>query len=82
MQRDEQRTMVRIAIVDGKLALDFDRRVPGRGGYLHPREECLARFTAAKAREFRSLKRKFDRAERAQIVKTLNQRLAANTLVE
>jgi len=82
MQRDEQRTMVRIAIVDAKLALDFDRIVPGRGGYLHFRDECLAQFTASKAREFRSLKRRFDRAERAQIVKTLSQRLAANRLVE
>ncbi|MGH7948852.1 MAG: DUF448 domain-containing protein, partial [Candidatus Binataceae bacterium] len=68
MRRDEQQAMARIAMVDGKLVLDFDRAVPGRGGYLHPLGECLERFATSKAREFRSLKRKFSNAERARIV--------------
>ncbi len=35
-----QTDLVRLVVMDGKLILDSDRRLPGRGAYLHPRSEC------------------------------------------
>ncbi len=74
--------MVRLAIANGNIVIDFERRVPGRGGYLHPRAQCLERFVTSKAKEFRSLRRRIDRAERARIVDALNSRLAGIRSVE
>ncbi len=59
----------------GAVIADFSARLAGRGGYLHPRRECLDKFTRAKAREFRSLKRKIELAERCAIVAAIAARL-------
>lgn len=47
--RDTQRAMVRIIRSGGgdghlpNIHVDGDRRLPGRGAWLHPSEECLAK---------------------------------------
>jgi predicted RNA-binding protein YlxR (DUF448 family) len=59
----------------GAVIADFSARLAGRGGYLHPRRECLDQFTRAKGREFRSLKRKIEPVERRAIVAAIAARL-------
>ena len=61
MARDAQAAMVRLAAADGVVRPDEHRRLGGRGGYLHPRRECLERFARARTREFRSLRVALDR---------------------
>ncbi len=63
--------MVRVATRDDRVVADFSARLPGRGGYLHPRRECLERFMKAKVKVFRSLKRAIDPAERRAIVEKI-----------
>jgi len=76
MQRDSKSAMVRIAArVGGPLQADFSARLPGRGGYLHPRADCLARFLKSKVKVFRSLRRGMDQQERMSIVKLIATRL-------
>jgi predicted RNA-binding protein YlxR (DUF448 family) len=65
--RDKRGGLLRIAAVGDHIELDTARRLPGRGGYLHPQADCLARFVASRAKEFRSLKRKVNRDERLRI---------------
>ena len=69
--------MIRIAVINGKIAADFAARQPGRGGYLHPTLECADRFVASKVKEFRALRRKIDSSERHDIVAAIKERLAA-----
>jgi predicted RNA-binding protein YlxR (DUF448 family) len=59
--------MVRIAMRDGVLTVDQDRRIAGRGGYLHRASGCLAKFARSKVKEFRSLRRTIALDERRQI---------------
>ena len=67
--------MVRLAAVGGVVRADEDRRLGGRGGYLHARRECLDRFTRARTREFRSLRIALDRGARELITRILQERL-------
>ncbi len=66
--------MVRLAIDNGAVVADFDARRPGRGGYLHPRPECLEKFINSKPREFRSLRRAIARDERIAVAGTIRNR--------
>jgi predicted RNA-binding protein YlxR (DUF448 family) len=75
MTRDAQAAMVRLAAVPGGVRVDLPRRLGGRGGYLHPRRECLDRFVRARAREFRSLRAALDRGARESITRMLRERL-------
>ncbi len=79
MRRDVKHAMVRLASLDGAIVADFGARLEGRGGYLHPRSECLARFVNSKVKVFRSLKRRIDLDERRkitdQIAETMEGRL-------
>jgi len=59
--------MVRIAVRDGVLTVDEDRRAAGRGAYLHRAESCLAKFARSKVKVFRSLRRGIALDERRQI---------------
>jgi predicted RNA-binding protein YlxR (DUF448 family) len=59
--------MVRIAVRDGLLILDQDRRSSGRGAYLHRAESCLAKFARSKVKVFRSLRRGIALDERREI---------------
>jgi predicted RNA-binding protein YlxR (DUF448 family) len=67
--------MVRLAAVDGVVRADQRRRLGGRGGYLHPRRECLDRFARSRTREYRSLRVVLARAARDLITRMLQERL-------
>ena len=74
--------MVRIAVVDGRVEVDFEARREGRGGYLHPTAECVERFVGLKVKEFRALRRKIERPERLQIAAAIKLRLDRKSKVE
>jgi predicted RNA-binding protein YlxR (DUF448 family) len=82
MTQDAKASMVRIAVVNGRVEVDFEARRDGRGGYLHPTLECAERFVNSKAKEFRALRRKIDRPERLQIAAAIKLRLDRNSKVE
>jgi len=46
---------VRFAVKDGEVVVDRERRIPGRGAWLHPRRECLQAAIVRRALQ-RSLK--------------------------
>jgi predicted RNA-binding protein YlxR (DUF448 family) len=54
-QISAQADLVRLVVVDGTLTLDIDRRLPGRGAYLHLSAECGSVAVARRAfnRSFR-----------------------------
>ncbi len=83
MGRDAQDAMARI--VSGSRSARIDdgaRRAPGRGGYLHRRDECLARFERGKEREFRSLGRRIGRAERIALTASIRALLVSRAPLE
>jgi predicted RNA-binding protein YlxR (DUF448 family) len=82
MQQDAKASMVRIAVVNGNVEVDFEARRAGRGAYLHPAAECVERFVGSKVKEFRALRRKIDRHERVQIAAAIKLRLDRNSKVE
>ena len=82
MARDAQTAMVRLAAVNGVVRADHDRRLGGRGGYLHLRRECLERFARAKTREFRSLRVALDRGARDLITQMLQARLDSRSALQ
>lgn len=79
---DPKSTLVRLAVAGQHVVWDEAGRLGGRGGYLHPRPECLDRFVKLKVEKFISLRRGIDRADRAALVKKLVERLATNTALE
>ena len=74
--------MVRLSADAGGVKPDWEARNPGRGGYLHPRRECLERFVKSKVREFRSLRTKIDGAHRTLIVAAIRERLDRKPALE
>jgi predicted RNA-binding protein YlxR (DUF448 family) len=82
MKRDAKAAMVRIAVVNGQVEVDFDARQPGRGGYLHPTVECVERFVVSKVKVFRALLHKIERRERDKIAAAIKLRLDRNLKVE
>jgi predicted RNA-binding protein YlxR (DUF448 family) len=82
MKRDAKASMVRIAVVNDHVEVDFEARKAGRGGYLHPTLECVERFVGLKIKEFRALRRKIDRPERLEIAAAIKLRLDRNSKVE
>jgi predicted RNA-binding protein YlxR (DUF448 family) len=81
MKRDAKASMVRIAVVGGHVEVDLQGRKPGRGGWLHPADECVERFVGLKVKEFRALRRRIERPERLQIAAAIKQ-LDRNSKVE
>ncbi len=83
MGRDAQDAMARI-VGDGRGVRidDGARRAPGRGGYLHRRDECLEKFAKGKEREFRSLRRRIGRAERIALTASIRTLLVSRTQLE
>jgi predicted RNA-binding protein YlxR (DUF448 family) len=79
MTRDAQAAMVRLAAVGGVVRADESRRLGGRGGYLHPRRECLDRFARSRTREFRSVRIALDRGARDLITRMLQERLDSDS---
>jgi len=74
--------LVRVAARGDKVVPDPEARIAGRGGYLHPRAECLEAFVRSKAREFRSLGRKIEREARRELVRAIERRLDREGPVE
>jgi predicted RNA-binding protein YlxR (DUF448 family) len=74
--------MVRIAIRDGMIKIDFTGFAAGRGGYLHPDSTCLEKFAASKRKEFRSLKSGIDSKHRDEIIAAIKRRLDSGMRVE
>ena len=69
-RRDAQDRLVRIALADGRLALDPDRRTPGRGGYLHRDPACGEQFVRRRG-PIRSLRHTASREERVGLTVAL-----------
>jgi predicted RNA-binding protein YlxR (DUF448 family) len=82
MKQDAKAAMVRIAVLNGQVEVDFDARQTGRGGYLHPTVECVERFVVSKVKVFRSLRRKIERPERDKIAAAIKLRLDRKLKVE
>jgi hypothetical protein len=82
LTQDAKAAMVRIAVVNGRVEIDFEARRGGRGGYLHPTLECAERFVRSRVKEFRALRRKIDRPERLEIAAAIKLRLDRNSKVE
>ena len=82
MKRDAKAAMLRIAVVNGHVEVDFEARREGRGGYLHPKLECVERFVVSKVKEFRALRRKIERSDRDKIAAAIKLRLDRNSKVE
>ncbi len=82
MTQDAKGAMVRIAVVNEHVEVDFEARRGGRGGYLHPTLECVERFVSSKVKEFRALRRKIERPERLQIAAAIKLRLDRSSKVE
>jgi predicted RNA-binding protein YlxR (DUF448 family) len=82
MTRGAQAAMVRLAAVAGAVCIDERRRLGGRGGYLHPRRECLDRFARARTREYRSLRMVLDGGARDLITRTLLGRLDSESALQ
>ncbi|MGH7806024.1 MAG: YlxR family protein [Candidatus Binatia bacterium] len=67
-RRDAQARLARFALRDGQVAWDRERRLPGRGAYLHLEDECVTRFARQKP---------FVRSLRASVASEDRQRLAS-----
>lgn len=66
-----QPSLVRIAAVDGRVAVDRRRRLPGRGAYVHPRSECVERVERRGIVQ-RALKTRIDAADVAALIRALH----------
>jgi len=73
-RREEQAALLRLTLgPGGKLCYDPDKRVGGRGGYLHRQPECWRAFCVACPTFIRSLRQAVTKAEREKIVGLLQQ---------
>ena len=82
MKRDAKAAMVRIALMNGRVGVDFEARQPGRGGYIHRSNDCIERFVNSKVKEFKALRRAIDRAARLDIAAALKLTLDREPKVE
>lgn len=74
--------MLRIAVHEDTLTLDEEGRLPGRGAYLHYRNQCITNFGQNKTAEVRSLKRTISRDERRNLIELIHTRLASRAALE
>ncbi|WP_268753743.1 YlxR family protein [Agrococcus sp. Marseille-P2731] len=51
--RSEPAQLVRIVANDGEAVVDLDRRLPGRGAWVHPSQQCAERALRAIPRALR-----------------------------
>lgn len=80
--RDEKSRMVRLAASGTAVTLDEKQLMPGRGGYLHARAECLQAFVKSRVAEFRSLRASIARERRSELAKQIERTLAPATALE
>ena len=67
----EKRELIRVVrSPEGEIALDFKGKLPGRGAYVCPNEECLRR-----AKKSRALERAFETAIPAEVYDTMEKEL-------
>jgi uncharacterized protein len=76
---DFQQAMIRLAALPEGVVIDPAGKLGGRGGYVHPRRQCLELFAKGKINRFHSLRRTLDRSERVNLVNMLAGRLAPNS---
>ena len=69
--RAPQRTLLRVVMGVGGLAVDLPRRAPGRGAYLHRDPACWAAFVARRG-PVRSLRASPARSDREGLVASLS----------
>jgi len=69
-ERAPKSALVRFIAGGSGLLLDPSGRQPGRGAYLHASDACYASFVTRKP-PLRSLRRSFDRKQRATLVDEL-----------
>lgn len=81
-QADFKQALVRLAALPEGTIVDRIGHAGGRGGYLHPRVECLNAFARAKIKRFNSLGRGVDRTERGDLIKKIQARLAPQPSLE
>lgn len=62
-----QAELLRVVRAGEVLHLDLRRRAGGRGGYLHPRSDCLTAFARRKG-SLRSLRIAADRSARSALI--------------
>ncbi|MFD8495494.1 YlxR family protein [Amycolatopsis sp. NPDC059657] len=48
-KRCESGELLRVIAVDGRLVVDERRRLPGRGAWLHPEQDCLTKAERRRA---------------------------------
>ncbi len=82
MRRDTKDRMLRIAASSDTLTADEEGRLPGRGGYLHRRDECINNFARSRVKELRSLKRKISLDERLKLAELIRARLDSRAALE
>ena len=81
-QADTKDALVRVAAGAQEVSLDWSGKLGGRGGYLHPRRQCLELFVRSRVSRFNSLGRGLNREERLDLVNKLTAHLAPNQGVE
>ncbi|HUY28253.1 MAG TPA: YlxR family protein [Candidatus Binataceae bacterium] len=82
MRRDAQSAMLRVVLSNGHAVLDAEKKLPGRGGYLHASADCVRRFVGSKVRQFKSLRSGIDKEQRMRIAETIRTRLDRETSLE
>ena len=40
-QRETRKSLIRLVLVDTKITIDSDKKLPGRGAWLHAKTDCL-----------------------------------------
>lgn len=71
-QHASRSDLVRIANFQGNLTVDSDKKLPGRGSWLHKKTKCLA--TAVERKAFvRAFRGKADLEQVADVVKQIEQ---------
>ena len=74
--------MIRMVATPEGVVPDFQGRAPGRGAYLHPRDECIKRLVNSKVKEFKSLRKTIAREDRVRIAGAITERLDRESTVE
>jgi predicted RNA-binding protein YlxR (DUF448 family) len=82
MRRDNQASMIRLAVSTDGVTIVDNSGPSGRSGYIHPSDACLERFQRSRIKEFRSLRRRLGSEDRRAITEQIRKRLASEAGVE
>ena len=75
-RKEPARNLVRLALNrDGGIVIDRDRRMPGRGAWIHPKPECIDRGARLEVLD-RAFRKKFEPGEAGRIRESLINALA------